>query len=167
MKILSLLLISVLVIIFGDINITYGSTSLKNDECWCNLNKRILADIKISFPELIVLQNDSKVTHYNHHDLYKTVIIEGRKTKHIESLEPLFIGSSQGDRHLYIVSGQEFLPPKYDNSFVGYMLYKQINGTNVMIKLRRSESAWEVVSKQKVPAKRILPTKECLDNASQ
>jgi hypothetical protein len=167
MKRLSLLLISILMIIFWDINITYGSTSLKNDECWCNLNKRILEDIKRSFPELIVLQNYGKVTKYDYHDLYKAGIIEGRETQHIKSLKPLFAGANQGDRHLYIVSGEKELPPKYNNSFVGYMLYKQIDGKNVMIKLRRSDSAWDVVSKQEVAAKRVLPTKECLNRISQ
>jgi hypothetical protein len=162
----SLILTFILVIFLGNINITYASSRIKNDECWSNLNKRILDDIKKSFPELTVLQkNEGRVTQYYWDDLHKTILINGRETTHIKSLLPLFTGSSQGEKQLFIVSGEKALPPKYDNSFVGYMLFKQIDGTNVMIKLRRSDTAWDVVGKRKAAGKRILPTKECLGEA--
>jgi hypothetical protein len=153
--------------IFLNFNVTYASSnSLKNDDCSSNLNERILDDLRGSFPELKILQEKQetgKVTKYDYYDFHKAIIIEGRETTHINSLLPLFSGTSIGNRHLFIVSGEEVLPPKYDNSFIGYMVYKQTDGTNVMIKLRRSDKAWEVVSKQKLAGRKILPTKECLE----
>lgn len=166
-KKLSILLTLILMNIFLNFNVTFASyNSLKNDECSSNLNKRVLDDIKESFPELKILQEKQetgKVTKYDYYDFHKAIIIEGRETTHIKSLLPLFSGTSLGNRHLFIVSEGEALPPKYDNSFIGYMVYKQTDGTNVMIKLRRSDKAWELVSKQKVAGRKILPTKGCLD----
>lgn len=157
----SLAVALLLVLTSGYCKTTYARSH--TEECGSNFNKRILADIKRSFPELTVLQKNGRVIQYAWEDLHKAHIIEGRETTHLKSLLSLFNGSSLGERHLFIVSGETALPPKYDNSFVGYLLYKQIDGANVMIKLRRSASAWDVVSKQTVAGKRILPTKECLD----
>ncbi|MEO2075959.1 MAG: hypothetical protein ABGX20_11365 [Bacillus sp. (in: firmicutes)] len=166
-KKLLIILTLILMNTFLNFNVTYASdNSLKNDECSSNLNKRILDDTQGSFPELKILQEKQetgKVTKYNLDDFHKAIIIEGRESSHIKSLLPLFSGTSLGDRHLFIVSGEEALPPKYDNSFIGYLIYKQTDGANVMIKLRRTDKVWEVVSKQKVAGRRILPTKECLD----
>lgn len=47
------------------------------------------------------------------------------------------------------------------------MLFKQIDGTNVMIKLKRSDTAWNVMNKRKAAGKRIPPTKDCLDEAGK
>lgn len=166
-KKLSIVLTLILMNIFLNFNATYASNnSLNIDECSSNFNKRILDDIKGSFPELKILQEKQetgKVTKYDYYDIHKAIIIEGRETTHIRSLLPLFSGTSLGIRHLFIVSGEEALPPKYDNSFIGYMVYKQTDGTNVLIKLRRSDKAWEVGSKQKVAGRIILHNKECLD----
>lgn len=99
-------------ILLGNINITYASSSIKNDECGSNLNKRILDDIKMSFPELTVLQkNKGRVTQYYWDDLHKAILIEGRETTHIKSLLPLFTGASQGEKQLFIVSGEESPAP--------------------------------------------------------
>jgi hypothetical protein len=154
-KKVSILLSLILMNIFLNFNVAYTSNySLKNDECSRNFNKRILEDMKESFPELKILHNKQEKG---------KDIVEGRETTHIKSLLPLFTGTSLGNRHLFIISVEEALPPKYDNSFVGYMVYKQTDGTNVMIKLRRSDTAWEVISKQKATGRRILPTKKCLE----
>ena len=160
-KKLSILLTLILMNIFLNFNVACASyNSLKNNDCSSNFNKRILDDIKESFPELKILQEKQeigKVAKYDYNDFHKAIIIEGRETTHIKSLLPLFSGASLGNRHLFIVSGEEALPPKYDNSFIGYMVYKQTDGTNVMIKLRRSENAWEVVGKQKGSWKKNTP----------
>ncbi len=143
-------------------NTTYSSSKLELDECWNSLNQRILHDIKASFPELSILDRDKgRVTHYTYDDLYKVIIIEGRETSHLKSLLPLFNGYNQGERRLFIVSGEKAIPPKYDNSYVGYLLYKELDGTNVMIKLRRSDTSWDVVNIAKVRGDRIFPSKGC------
>ncbi|MCQ6276374.1 hypothetical protein JMM81_15775 [Bacillus sp. V3B] len=158
LQVMSLLLI----FNFVNTNMTYSASSLEKDECWKNLNQRILHDIKVNFPELSILDQDKgRVTQYTMDDLHKVIIIEGRETSHLKSLLPLFTGSNQGERKLFIVSGEESIPPKYDNSFVGYLLYKELDGTNVMIKLRRSDTSWDVVSSRKVNGDRLFLSKEC------
>ena len=147
---------------FVNANITYSSSRNEMDECWNNLNQRILHDIKESFPELSILDRDKgRVTQYTMDDLHKVIIIEGRETSHLKSLLPLFTGSNQGERRLFIVSGEKAVPPKYENSFVGYLLYKEEDGTNVMVKLRRSDSSWDVVSTRRVSGERMFFSKEC------
>lgn len=158
LQVMSLLLIFTIV----NTNMAYSSSRLEKDECWNNFYQKILHDIKTSFPELSILDRDKgRVTHYTMDDLHKVIIIEGRETSHLKSLLPLFTGSNQGERRLFIVSGGKAIPPKYDNSFVGYLLYKELDGTNVMIKLRRSDTSWDVVNIGKVSGERMFPSKGC------
>jgi hypothetical protein len=151
-----------LILNFANTNITHSSSGFEKEECWNNLNQRILHDIKTDFPVLSILDQDaSRVTQYTMDDLHKVIIIEGGETSHIKSLLPLFTGSNQGERRLFIISGDKSIPPKYDNSFVGYLLYKELDGTNVMINLRRSDTSWDVVNISKASGDKMFLSKEC------
>lgn len=109
LQVMSLLLM----LTVANTNTTYSSSRLEMDECWNNLNQRILHDIKADFSELSILDQDKgRVTHYTYDDLHKVIIIEGRETSHLKSLLPLFTGSNQGERRLFIVSGEKSIPPK-------------------------------------------------------
>ena len=158
LQVMSLLLIFTLM----NTNTTYSSSPSEEDNCLNSFRQKVLHDIKKDFPELSILDRDKgRVTSYSVDDLHKVLIIEGRETPSLKSLFPLFIGSHQGERRLFIVSGDKPLPPKYDNTFVGYLLYKELDGTNVMIKLRRSDTSWDVVNISKVSGDRMFLSKEC------
>jgi len=153
LQVMSLLLIFTLM----NTNTTYSSSPSEEDNCLNSFRQKILHDIKKDFPELSILDRDKgRVTSYSVDDLHKVIIIEGRETSHLKSLLPLFTGSNQGERKLFIVSGEKAIPPKYNNYFVGYLLYKELDGTNVMIKLRKSDTSWDVVNISKVSGDRMF-----------
>jgi hypothetical protein len=110
-----------------------------------NFKQKVIDDVKASFPkDLEVLKNKDNVAEYTLNDLHKVTLAIGKKDTHLNSLFSLFMGTNYGERRLYIVNGQS--PTiKYTNSFIGYLMYKEVDGTNVLKILRRGEQEWEVV----------------------
>lgn len=130
----------------------------------CNINQLVVKDITGSYPELIPFLKDDNSLRYSIDDLQKALIIEGTESSHLKSLFPLFSGASQGEKMLLIVGGMEPLPPKYDNSFVGYFIYKEIDGSNVKVTLRRGTASWDIVSKDIERSKPVYLSKKCRNN---
>ncbi|WP_270182324.1 hypothetical protein [Alkalihalobacillus sp. CinArs1] len=130
----------------------------------CNINQLVVKDITSSYPELIPYLKDDNSLRYSIDDLQKALIIEGTESSHLKSLLPLYSGASQGEKMLLIVGGMEPLPPKYDNSFVGYFIYKKIDGSNVKITLRRGTASWDIVSKDIERSKTVSLSKKCKHN---
>jgi hypothetical protein len=117
-----------------------------------NFKDKIINDVKASFPhELEPLRDKVNVDEYTIDDLSKILKAIGKRDTHVDSLFPMLMGISYGERRLYIVSGQP-TTAKYRNSFVGYLLYKKPDGTNVLKKIRRGDKEWEIVEvKEKKP----------------
>ncbi|WP_257351539.1 hypothetical protein [Pseudalkalibacillus decolorationis] len=109
-------------------------------EC-TKFNSAVLLDIKRSFPELNVLDDEKeKVLDYTLRDLQKAKIAVGKNDRHINSLLRYFEGGSIGERRLFILGGQP--SEKYESNIAGYLLYKEIDGTNVFVKLRLTKDKW-------------------------
>lgn len=142
---------------------TYAFSDMDENRL-CNIDQVIVKDITMSYPELIPLLKDDNSLRYSIDDLQKALVIVGTETSHLKSLLPLFSGASQGVKMLLIVGGKEPLPPKYDNSFVGYFIYKEIDGSNVKITLRRGTTSWDIVSKDKERSNTVSLSKKCSNN---
>ncbi|MBF0705797.1 hypothetical protein IQ283_04195 [Alkalihalobacillus hwajinpoensis] len=138
--------------------------AFSEDNHLCNIDQLIVKDITRSYPELMPLLKSNNSIRYSIDDLQKALVIEGTETSHLKSLFPLFNGASQGEKMLFILGGEESLPPKYDNSFVGYLIYKAIDGSNVKITLRRGTASWDIVSKDKEKGKRVYLSEKCRNN---
>lgn len=120
-----------------------------------NFKEKVINDVKASFTEEFKsLRDKHNVYEYIREDLAKLrIAIGGKKDSHLESLQSLFIGTTYGERRLYIV--REPRTATYDYTFVGYLLYKKPDGTNVLKKIRRGVKEWELVEiKEKKPKKR-------------
>jgi hypothetical protein len=92
-------------------------------------------------------QNFDPVT-YSSNDLKKALIAIGKKDTHLDSLRNLLRGKVLGAKKLYIFTGQP-MTSKYQNSFMGYVLYKETDGTNVLEIIRRGEDEWERIEVKK------------------
>ncbi|MDQ0888760.1 hypothetical protein QFZ81_003848 [Paenibacillus sp. V4I9] len=119
-----------------------------------NFKQKVIEDVIASFSkDLAPLVNKHNVAEYTLNDLHKATIAIGKRDTHLESLISLFIGTSYGERRLYIISGQP-TTFKYKNSFIGYFLYKEVDGTNVLKIIRRGEKVWEVDEVKKMKAEK-------------
>ncbi|HYK74836.1 MAG TPA: hypothetical protein VEV44_17215 [Pseudoneobacillus sp.] len=76
------------------------------------------------------------------------------------SLQHMFVGASLGERRLFLESGLE--------GTEGYLLYKRIDGNNVLKKLHKTENIWVVMSEDEVKADRYkfgrFDWNKCQDN---
>lgn len=84
----------------------------------------------------------------------------GKEDTHLNSLIALFKGTSIGDRQLLIISDKYC--PKWGNAFTGYFFYKEIDGINVFLEIKRGDKVWEIVKQNKIRGKYI--TLEQIDN---
>lgn len=135
----------------GFLVILLFKVSIKHDDCSNLFNDKVQEDLAASFPLINELKNKDGAWSYNYHDLVEMVIPIGKKDSHLDSLIFLFFGSSIGDRQLIITSVD--YSEKWDNSFTGYLFYKEIDGSNVLITIKRGPEKWEVVKKSKVRGK--------------
>lgn len=119
-----------------------------NSECYDLLNKNVQKDIQASYPFLKDLRKKENAWSYDYKDLIKMSLPIGKKDPHLDSLISLFSGTSIGERRLVITS--EEYSEKWGNSLTGYIFYKEINGRNVLLKIKRGPEKWEVVEKRKV-----------------
>jgi hypothetical protein len=117
------------------------------------LNNKIKKDIESSYPVIKELKEKDSVLVYKYNDLNRMRVPLGKEDSHLNSLIALFHGASIGERQLLIVS--EKYSRKWGNAFTGYVFYKEIDGTNVLLKIKRGDKVWEVVKQSKVPGKYI------------
>ncbi len=109
-------------------------------------NEQIIRDIISTFPnELSFLeQKNSTVSEFFLWDLHKMYAPIGKVSTHLQSLHELFMGENPQQRVLYIVNNQPN-DTTDDNQIIGFLLYKKLDGTNVLKKLIIGETEWEVV----------------------
>ncbi|MBU8917783.1 hypothetical protein BGM25_17250 [Bacillus sp. FJAT-29953] len=135
-----------------------------NSACYDLLNKKVQEDIQTSYPFLKNLMKKDNAWNYDYEDLIKMGLPIGKKDSHLDSLISLFSGTYIGEKRLIITSGK--YSEKWGNSFTGYIFYKEINGLNVLIKIKRGPEKWEVVEKSKVRG-RYITLREINKNCGQ
>lgn len=148
-----LLLFSVLLLPFQLLHYDVLASTKKVDDCMYHLNEKIQEDISLSYPVLKELKEKDSALIYKYDDLIKMKIPIGKEDTHLNSLISLFRGTSIGDRQL-LISSVEY-STKWGNAYTGYLFYKEINGTNVLLEIKRREKVWEVVKQHKVRGKYI------------
>ncbi|MCQ6275433.1 hypothetical protein JMM81_10725 [Bacillus sp. V3B] len=127
------------------------------EDCLTQLNNEIQKDIKNSFP--LLKQIEKKSNEYSYDDISEMMLDLRKRNEHLESLMALFYGSSIGDRKLIIID------KNLDNSSSGYLFYKELDGTNVLLEIKREEKNWKVINKRKAPGKYVTLeqiNKECV-----
>jgi hypothetical protein len=127
------------------------------------LNNKIEEDIISSFPLLKDLKEKDNYYSYKYNDLIKMKIPIGKEDTHLNSLIALFRGTSVGERQLLIISDK--YSKKWDNAFTGYLFYKETDGTNILVKIKRGTKKWEIEKQSKVRGKYITLeqiNKECV-----
>jgi hypothetical protein len=72
-----------------------------------------------------------------------------KRDKDLEFLMALFYGTSIGERELVMMNHH------IENTSSGYLFYKELNGTNVLLEIKREEESWRIISKRKVRGKYI------------
>jgi len=145
--------IFVLILLFQSLNHDVFASSRTFDKCMHLLNNKIQEDIELSYSVLKELKEKDSALIYKYNDLIKMRIPIGKEDTHLNSLIVLFRGTSIGDRQLLIISDK--YSPKWGNAFTGYLFYKEIDGTNVLLEIKRGEKVWEVVKQDKVRGKYI------------
>lgn len=155
--------VCVLFLSFHSYNVLANQQTL--DKCRELLNNKIQEDITSSFPLIKDLKKKDNTLIFKYNDLIKMVIPIGKEDTHLNSLIKFFHGTSIGERQLLITTDR--YNRKSDNNFTGYVYYKELNGTNVLLKLKRGTKRWEVVQKSKIRGKYITLAqinKDCLRN---
>ncbi len=124
-------------------------TAFENTNSYQNNNDKIIQEIKEVFSkELVSLKKNENHYEYSYFDLDKSLIAVGKYDSHLNSLMKLFEGKYQGEKRLFIVGNQPSTK-KYDNSYVAFLLYREPDGENVLLKLRKGDKEWEIVDKMK------------------
>lgn len=149
--------------------ITFQQTVLASpmtfEDCMTQLNNEIQKDINKSFPLVEQIEGKNNTWRYTYDDISKMVSKMGKRNSHLESLMAIFYGSSIGDRQLIIIKNNH--NKDIDNASSGYLFYKVLNGTNILLELKRGDEKWEVVKKRRVRGKYITLeqiNKECVRN---
>ncbi|QIZ08593.1 hypothetical protein HFZ78_19305 [Priestia megaterium] len=129
------------------------------EDCMTQLNNEIQKDIKKSFPLLEQFEGANNAQSYNYNDISKMILNSGKRNKQIESLMALFYGTSIGDRELIVMNND------IEKATSGYLFYKELNGTNVLLEIKKEEKSWKVINKRKVQGKYVTLeqiNKECV-----
>lgn len=156
MGLVSILLTSLL--IFNS-NAIKTAASVSPEDCVKQHNEKVLKDIQSSFPELKILDIKENVHEYRHKDLDRSMIVMGGKADpYLESLRPLYTGTSIGDRRFFVVTKHD---SKDIEGFLGYFLYKESDGTNILIKMKPGKDRWEIVEQKREKGTVIEWSKEC------
>jgi hypothetical protein len=142
-----------LVLPFQSVKPDVFASSQTFDNCMYLLNNKIQQDIESSYPVLKELKEKDSVLVYKYNDLVKMRVPIGKEDTHLNSLIALFHGISIGERQLLIISDK--YSQKWGNAFTGYVFYKEVDGTNVLLKIKRGDKVWEVVKQSKVRGKYI------------
>ncbi|USK32556.1 hypothetical protein LIT25_18415 [Bacillus sp. F19] len=132
---------------------TVSAHPITNEDCTYRLNTKIQQDVISSFPALDILKDYKNLWRFKHDDLINIRILIGKEDTHLNSLISMFYGTSMGDKELIIINGE--YTQKSGDSFTGYLLYKEIDGTNVLAQLKKGSKNWEVVKVEKVKGKYI------------
>ena len=75
----------------------------------------------------------------------------------------ILYGTSIGDRQLIIIKNNK--NTDIDNASTGYLFYKKLDGTNVLLEIERKEKGWKVIDRQKVQGEYVTleqVNKECV-----
>ncbi|WP_071395115.1 hypothetical protein [Bacillus tuaregi] len=150
---LLLAFIFVLILLFQSLKPDVLASSQTFDNCMYLLNNKIQQDIESSYPVLKELKEKDSALVYKYNDLIKMRVPIGKEDSHLNSLIALFHGTSIGNRQLLIISDK--YSQKWGNAFTGYVFYKEIDGTNVLLKIKRGDKVWEVVKQSRVRGKYI------------
>ncbi|MCY8235450.1 hypothetical protein [Priestia endophytica] len=129
------------------------------EDCMTQLNNEIQKDIKKSFPLLEQIEGQNNARRYDYDDISKMILNSRKRNKDLEFLMALFYGTSIGDRELIVMHNN------IENASSGYLFYKELNGTNVLLKIKREEESWKVINKRKVRGEYITLekiNKECV-----
>ncbi|MDQ0857532.1 hypothetical protein [Bacillus sp. V2I10] len=139
---LKLLVSSILVLMlsFQLLNYDVFARSQSNDKRMKLLNDKITKDIERSFPSLSNIKSEDNAYIFSYSDLIKMMISIGRNDTHLNSLISLFNGTSIGDSQLLIINDE--YSHKWGNLLTGYIFYKETDGTNVLIKIKRGSNKW-------------------------
>ena len=103
----------------------------------------------------IDLEKEEQVISYDINDLRKISILTGRNETSLEGIYQQFESISLGQKQLFFLNG---------NTDIAYILYKDPQYNNVMIKLTRGEGKWNVEETLVKEGEKINFTKEnCKD----
>lgn len=115
-------------------------------------NKQVLDNILSSFK--IDLTGYKELAFW---ETNKKIRLEGRKQE-AETFAELFLGYSNGDRKLFVKSE--------NNQITGYLLYKNLDGTNVVQIVAKENDSWKVIKTQTKNAKRFYANfKNCYEDS--
>ncbi|MGW5891910.1 hypothetical protein [Priestia megaterium] len=137
------------------------SKKIPNKECQERYYDKVIHDVKSSFPELKALDNTNDyVQEYTHSDLDEAMMATGgHASPYTDTVSHLFEGSFSGFPRFFVAQSDNVVEnDKYDSNYVGYFLYKETDGTDVMIKMRPGKAGWDIVDKKEKKGK-ITPYK--------
>lgn len=132
-----------------------NSISVMEDPCkekYKQFNEKVFKDVENAFKNemqfMLSNKNNFEPIMYSSADFKKALFAIGKKDSHLSSLQNIFQGKVLGEKRLYIFSGQPSTT-KFKNSFMGYILYKETDGTNILEVIRKGEKEWEIVELKK------------------
>lgn len=129
---------------------TQDACTERNRVKWEKHNERVLSEIKSDFN--LNLDGYEEIPFWEH---MKKLRLEKTREEAL-TFGNLFRGASIGARRLFVKT--------QDNTITGYLLYKQINGTNVVQKIVREKDVWKVVKTKKKKAERYYANFERCNN---
>lgn len=124
---------------------TSHAATLTLEKCITLLNKEIHEDLYISFPELKNIQ-ENEGWKYTYEDIERMVSESKSRDRKLESLIKLYRGTSLGEKHLFILKDQK--AKDISEATHGYIYYKELNGTNILLEIKQTKKKWKVVKKQ-------------------
>ncbi len=125
---------------------SFDAASLTLDDCIALLNEEIQQDLYLSFPDLKVIEEDHHHWHYTYEEIAKKIGKSNKRDRRLESLIQLFHGSSLGNKHLLVLKNNH--THSLADASRGYIYYKEVNGTNVLLEIKRNKKKWKVVKKR-------------------
>ncbi|WP_077213340.1 hypothetical protein [Bacillus dakarensis] len=121
------------------------------DEARQEYIKLVMNDVLSSF-DLIKGNNSDQYTYFTAYDIWKNQVLMGENEMY-SSLKKLMAGTYRGEKRLYFFDR---------NPESGYILYKNVDNQNVMVKINRTENEWVIAEEKVKPGKSIsLETINC------
>jgi hypothetical protein len=124
----------------------YVAAPMPFDDCIAQLNHEIRDDVYLSFPILKEIEENNERWTFTYKDLSRLISRREKRDRQLESLLTLFRGASMGDKHLIIIKDSK--DSTISDSKRGYLYYKELNGTNILLEIKRNKQKWKVVKKR-------------------
>lgn len=121
------------------------STPMPFDECIAQLKREIQYDVYLSFPVLKEIESNKKRT-FTSKSLCSLISKREKRDRQLESLLSLLEGASMGEKHLVII--KDDTTSTITEATHAYIHYKELNGTNILLELKRKKNKWKIDKKR-------------------